>query len=249
MIKLDLKSDDRPILYSYFERTADVLLANYERSKEQGSSDDVGRNREYFCETFLKRSLPPSLSLKRGEIIDHKGNRTGQLEVIIIRDDCPIFTIGVADNVPIEGVFGVIEVKSNLSREKLCEALNTLRNVKNLNIHRSEGMLYISGGFVLDRPLRCIFAYEGATFNTLKDELSKSGNENVVDFICVLNRGALIRKNLILTWEEEEDYSEIIGKAASLGIFYHHLVSYATGFIGRSLDLQVYFQPYNKWTE
>ena len=82
----------RPMLFDYFEKSAEVLLAQYERSKEQNASDNLGFNREAFCDDFLRRVLPPRLKNQRGEICDSQGNRTGQLEIIIIRDDAPILT-------------------------------------------------------------------------------------------------------------------------------------------------------------
>jgi hypothetical protein len=110
-------------------------------------------------------------------------------------------------------------------------------------------MLFLAGGYILDRPLRCIFAYKGATYETLLDELSKEENQDIVDLICVLNRGVIIKKGLILSWDGPDEYSFVSGKAASLGLFYHHLITYATAFIGRSLNLQVYFEPINNWSE
>jgi len=61
---------DKPILYPYFQKTAEVLLAEYERSKEQKASSNLGINREYFCKEFLSKALPPKLSLKSGKIWD-----------------------------------------------------------------------------------------------------------------------------------------------------------------------------------
>ena len=164
-------SGRRPILYDYFKKSADILLAEYERTKEQQASANIGYNRELFCNNFLSRVLPPRLTVRRGEIWDSEGRKTGQLDVVILRDDTPSLTFGEADAFLAEGVFGVIEVKSNLTKAKLQEALTTLRRVKSLKLLGGGAM--ITAGPVLDRPLRCIFAYEGATWQTLLQELSK----------------------------------------------------------------------------
>ncbi len=164
--------NNKPILYSYFQKTADVLLAEYNRSKEQNASDNIGKNREYFCRDFLKKVLPTKLSTVSGEIWDSKNNRTGQLDVLIIRDDAPSLNIG-SDNIYLaEGVFSVIEVKSNLTREKLVEAKETLTKVVNLEVTKSSTQIFITP--ILDRPLRVVFAYEGATWDTIKDEINKN---------------------------------------------------------------------------
>ncbi|OQX52857.1 MAG: hypothetical protein B5M48_04565 [Candidatus Omnitrophica bacterium 4484_213] len=77
-----------------------------------------------------------------------------------MRDDAPSLHIGSDDIYLAEGVFGVIEVKSNLTREKFVEAGETLAKVANLKINVGAT---ISSGPMLDRPLRAIFAYEGAS--------------------------------------------------------------------------------------
>jgi len=236
----------RPILHEYFRDSADVLLAEYERSKGQEAATNLGYNRELFCNKLLARVLPPRLTLRRGEIWDSQGNRTGQLDIVILRDDTPSLTFGEADTYLAEGVFGVVEVKSNLTTVKLHEALMTLKRVKSLNPTRGA---MIKSGPVLDRALRCVFAYEGASWETLLQELGKPENNDVADLICVLTRGALIAKGLLLNWEGNAPFFRCEGRAASLAWLYFHLVSYSTSFMGRSLSIVQYFEPLNGWTD
>jgi hypothetical protein len=51
-------SSERPILYCYFEDSVKVLLANYKRSANQNADSNLGKNRENFCNYFLKKVLP-----------------------------------------------------------------------------------------------------------------------------------------------------------------------------------------------
>jgi hypothetical protein len=238
-------TDKRPILYDYFRDSTNVLLAEYERSKGQEASANIGYNRELFCNKFLSCVLPPRLTVRRGEIWDSRGNRTGQLDVVILREDTPSLTFGEADAFLAEGVFGVIEVKSNLTTTKLEEALTTLKRVKALSL--SGGGAIITAGPVLNRPLRCVFAYEGATWGTLLQELAKPENATVLDLICILNSGALISCGLLLNWEGDAPFYICEGKAASLAWLYFHLVSYSTSFMGRTLSIVQYFEPLNGW--
>jgi len=237
----------RSILYDYFRKSADVLLAEYERSKGQEASANIGYNRELFCNKFLSRVLPPRLTVRRGEIWDSQGNRTGQLDVVILRDDTPSLTFGEANTFLAEGVFGAIEVKSNLTTTKLQEALTTLNRVKALSLSGDGAMITV--GPVLNRPLRCVFAYEGAEWKTLLRELAKSENAAVADLICILNSGALISRGLLLNWEGDAPFYVCEGKAASLAWLYFHLVSYSTSFMGRTLSIVQYFEPLNGWVD
>jgi hypothetical protein len=241
----------RPPLYRYFLDSANVLLAEHDRSKGQGASANLGHNRELFCDKFLRHILPPKLTLRNGEIWDSQGNRTGQLDIVILRDDTPSLTFGGivsgADTYLVEGVFGVIEVKSNLTRDKLQEALTTLKRVKLLRPSNDE--IAIVGSPALSRPLLCIFAYEGASWETLSLELTKPENSGVVDLICVLKRGALIARGLLLQFEQDASFASFNGKAASLAWLYFHLISYSTSFLGRSLNIAPYFEPINGWID
>lgn len=239
----------RPVLYRYFLDSANVLLAEYERSKGQGASANLGHNRELFCSKFLEHILPPKLTVHRGEIWDSQDNQTGQLDLVILRDDAPSLTcgsLGGANTYLAEGVFGVVEVKSNLTTEKIQEAIVTLKRVSNLNPIFG---VSLSTDFALNRPLRCIFAYEGALWETLGRELSRPENRGVVDLVCVLNRGVLVSKEMLIGWDSGESFAFFNGKAASLAFLYFHLISYSTSFLGRSLNIEQYFQPLNGWID
>ncbi len=233
---------NKPILYQYFETTADVLWANYNRSKCQNASANLGKNREYFCENFLSKILPPKLYIKSGEIWDSQYNKTGQLDLIVLRDDAPVLHIGADDTYLAEGVFGVIEVKSNLKREKLREAGENLTKVANLknNVGAS-----FSSGPTLDRPLRAIFAYEGSTWTTIIDEMKNW--KDVFDLICILNRGVLLKKGNLFNWSTDQEFMIVKGKAVSLGYLYFYLLSYGLSFLSRSIILSPYFEPFDNW--
>ena len=238
--------NNKPILYPYFQKTAEVLLAEYNRSKEQNASANLGKNREYFCKEFLSKVLPPKLSIKSGEIWDSQNNKTGQLDVVLLREDAPSLNIG-SDNIYLaEGIFGVIEVKSNLTREKVVEAGETLTKVANLKINVVE---HIKAGITLNRPLRIIFAYEGATWDTIIDELNNNGWTETFDLICILNRGILLKKDMLLTWTPEKEFMPIDSKSACLGYLYLYLVSYGTSFLYRSMELNPYFKPFDSWID
>lgn len=239
------QTKDTPLLFSYFEDTAKSLVIDYQRSGGLKASKNVGAVRESFCINFLKAVIPSRFTIYQGgEIIDSKGHNTGEVDITILRDDCPKLTYGETDVYLAEGVFAVIDVKSNLSREKFNESLNKLKAVKELqpNVHR-----VMSSGANLDRPLRCVFAYEGATFKTLMDEINKFEDGDIVDYIGVLNRGAVIRKGHLLKWDGDAEYIQINGQAASITFLYYHLIQYGTSVMARNLQFTNYFEPLNNW--
>lgn len=147
----------RPLLYDCFDRQAATLLDRYVGSKQRTSTTNMGDNREEYLRDYLTSVLPPRLTLRRGEVWDGEGNRTGQLEIIILRDDAAALGIGQADAFLAEGVFAVIEVKSNLTTEKLNEALSSLKKVRLLRLSRPSSR-HIDSILTLFRPLCCVFA-------------------------------------------------------------------------------------------
>jgi hypothetical protein len=242
-------SEDRPLLYDHFKRSADALWAQYQKSKSQFSSANIGTNREDILRKgFLSNVLPPRLVARNGEVWDAYGNRTGQFEIIVLRDDAASLGIGDADAFLAEGVFAVIEVKSNLNRLRLREALKGLKKVSELKTAHSTNRI-LSSLLTLSAPLLCVFAYEGATLETLENELQTAGDQCRVDLICVLNRGALIAKSRLVPWKGGEQYQPCPGRAAALAWLYYHLVSYSADFITRDFALEPYFEPLNGWAD
>ncbi len=242
---MSLEEKNRPLLYQYFNNTADILLAEYKRTVEQVASDNLGANREFLCNNFLSKVLPIKLTIASGEIWDSKGNKTGQLDTIVSREDAPKLTFGERDTFLAEGVFSVIEIKSNLTRNKLNEAGRQLKKVESLNIKSSA---IISAGPIIHRPLRIVFAYYGAKWETLMDEVKNQNWMDLFDLICILNTGVLIKKGLLLKFDKKDPYYSLMkGKAAPLAILYFYLVTYSCSFLGRSLNINNYFEPFNQW--
>lgn len=240
----------RPLLYEYFEQSEKLLLAEYKCSKLQQSSRNLGDNRELFCNSFLSKVLPHSLKISRGEVWDGKGIKTGQLDTVIVRDDTPSLNFGDANTHLVEGVYAVIEIKSNLTKRKLGEAIKTLSPVSELSIHE-EGISILSRppDKILKRPLRCVFAYEGASWESLVEEIESQNAWDIVDLICVLGQGALIRNHLWFSWEGNSICGISRGNSVSLGMLYFCLATFLIDFIARTVSVRPYFEPFERWCE
>jgi hypothetical protein len=95
----------KPVLFDYFKKTAKVLEANYDRSAEQNAICNLGKNRESFCNLFSNTALSPKLKTVSGEIWDSKVVKTGQHDLIIIRDDASSLEFGSVNTYLAEGFF------------------------------------------------------------------------------------------------------------------------------------------------
>ncbi len=94
-----------PVLFNYFKKTTFVLVANYDRSTEQNSKSNHGKNRQNFCNLFLKTVLPAKLKIVTGEIWNSKSVNTGQHDVIIFRNDAPSLEFDSDNTILADAVF------------------------------------------------------------------------------------------------------------------------------------------------
>ncbi|MDO8582042.1 MAG: hypothetical protein Q7S16_04150 [bacterium] len=244
---------DKPTLLEYFEQKSKTLLASFELSKQQNASLNLGNNRENFVKDFLRIVLPPRLkNIYDGEIIDKDGKKTGQLDLLIIRDDAPCIDYGGSNSYLAEGVFAVIEIKSNLDKEKLLEAKKTLEKVSSLSINPSSVIL---GSAHIGRPLRILFAYSGSELHTLFSNLSEENAFDVFDLVCVLDKGVIISRGRLLNASFDKQNKDqttghnfiIKGNASALGFLYYYLVQCGTSFSVGSISVENYFQPLSQW--
>ena len=242
---------EKPVLFDYFDSMADELLSSYNKSKLQKSSENMGENREIFLNKFLEVCLPNKLSVREGEIWDKKGYKTGQIDTIITRDDCSALLFGRSNVYLAEGIFAVIEVKTKLNREKLIEAGNKLEQVKTLDVDFG---LTMTSRPICKRPLRLVFAYEGANWKTIEDEIIKRKWETLFDIICILKQGVLISafkdegiERLFEDKKEGECFLIASGEASALGFLYYFLISYGVAFLARSINIHQYFEPISFW--
>lgn len=247
----------RPVLYEYFRRTAESLLAKYQQTGVAAAAANLGSAREILVRGFLDSVVPPHLSVETGEIWDSSGGKSGQLDVVFLRSDVPRLPLGDPDGVSAfiaEGVYGVVEVKSNLSTEKLLDSIAALRRVAELKLQAPVGGFSL--GQPLGRPIRAIFGFEGATFGTLAETLTRSENRGIADIICILSRGAWVSMWLakqvgfgVPPEAPDDQYAPFDGRALGLAMFYYCLTLKAALFSALSVPLGSYFNPLNGWTD
>lgn len=95
----------------------------------------IGDARESFIRNVLSQLLPENVHVGTGQIVDHLGSSSRQIDVVLYRKDFPILrTLGQSNVYLVEGVVATMEVKSTLNKEKLWEALENGKSVRNLQL-------------------------------------------------------------------------------------------------------------------
>lgn len=244
----------RPALYDYFQRMAKTLQAKYDQSKALKASINEGKAREIFIHDFLSNVLPPWLSVGQGEIWNSAGGKTGEIDVIVSRQDAPRLTFETGPHLSAflaEGVFAAVEVKTELSTAKLRDALDRLRVVRKTC---PPAPISFGVGPALDRPLCAIFAYEGVTYGTLMTELQDPKNVDVVDFVCILSEGGWVRtetgKLVGMNPAGPGTPLPFVGlwkPGPALAMFYYFLNQFGASFSARAISIAPYFSPIEGW--
>lgn len=95
------------------------LIAAYEVGKPL-TNESKGTEREVFISTFLSQALPTVYRFGTGDAIDHNGNHSGQLDVVVEYPFSPSLPAVGGSGVrlyPASGIACVLEVKSTLSTQ------------------------------------------------------------------------------------------------------------------------------------
>jgi hypothetical protein len=120
-------------LPEFFQRVEETLLARFRESGFVAHAGDKGENREEILREFLEKHLPRKYGVLKGEIITSSGDRSHSADIIIFDAlSAPVLYRGKTAVVPIESVYGIIEVKSSLSKAELLDATGKIEAFKRL---------------------------------------------------------------------------------------------------------------------
>lgn len=148
----------------YFQ---EAMLAEFRRSRDVRHPRDVGAIRENILRTFLNESglLPRRYAVSEcsTRVASTSGHVSKEMDIALYDKDNAITLMRRADDyevLPVESVFGVIQVKSKLGKRELRDALDNLASYKRLRRH-SERPVFVGQpkepkGFAL------LFAYEAS---------------------------------------------------------------------------------------
>lgn len=110
------------------------LIAELEKSGLFTNTTDIGDLREEAVERFLRPLLPSRFGLAKGEVFSADGCQSAQLDVIIYDAlySSVFFTTRRRSILPVESIYGSIEVKSALPGpvlEKCCENVASVKSL------------------------------------------------------------------------------------------------------------------------
>jgi hypothetical protein len=194
------------------------LQNKYEISSTIRHRGEKGRRRETGVAGFLKEHLPEAYGVATGEVFSFASEDVSpQCDIIIYdRMKTPVFgRNGPVQQIPIEGVYAIIEVKSCLDTHALRDAERKFRTVRKLYTGTNKGDLQESSDD--DKPTFFLFAFtRKASTGTCMKFLNQNKEQDItlcaLDSLCSvwIGRGGSRRAILIGLTNPEDDRFSIL---------------------------------------
>ena len=147
-----------------FQRLSQKLQADFEVSGHIQHAPSKGTVRENAPREFLAQGrLPMKYGNGSGEIIGHVRDVSPQCDLVIYDqiNGATLISDPSVQIFPIESVYGIIELKSSLSKKTLIDALETIKAMKTMKLQRRQ--THVGGGmqsiYARPRPFGMVFAY------------------------------------------------------------------------------------------
>jgi hypothetical protein len=179
---------------------AKSLRAEFEATEVVQHGGTKGSWRENVVRTFLEAYLPGNLRIAHGgEIVSVSGRRSNECDIIIFDRNTPPFLVS-ADGavVPCECTYGVVEVKTRLTKKELIDACEKIRRAKSLEktaFRELDRPLYEHNGKQYDYfpTVGMIFAFSGpnlaSTADNLRSWMVGKAVDEWPDSVWVLGKG------------------------------------------------------------
>lgn len=247
-------------LKEVFRGLSKKLLSDFQISGQIEHGTDKGSYREDALKSFLADGrLPKKYSIGHGQVITRNGEMSKSLDLVIFDHlySVPLIYDAATQILPIESVYGVIECKSVLSKEKLLEGLENIKSLKSIaprDTAYRKG-LGIEMAFERPRPYGALFAYKmsdnslDSLESNLKDWEKDNDPKNWPNLIGVLNEGIFFHSDIYLNQKLTND--EITRETFPIHIsygeealfhFYTRLLDLCSSTELGSFDLQGYFE-------
>ncbi|MDA1874287.1 hypothetical protein PDL05_11090 [Bacillus cereus group sp. BY112LC] len=173
--------------FSFIESVAKKLMADFEASKVFKHNGLKGDVREQEVSNFLEKHLPEKFKIGSGIVVNSDGDQSRQQDIIIY----DAFNAPLLHNeentkiIPVESVYGTIEVKSTLSKRELITCIENIKSIKAL----SKLPHPIPHGFVF--AFQADSTIENVCENVV--ELNKEVDLKYrINTVCILDQGTIL---------------------------------------------------------
>jgi len=150
-------------LANLFSTVEATMVARFNEASAVQHKGDRGGSREEILRQFLAEHLPRRFGVTKGEVMTRDGSQSHSADIIIYdADNGPVLYSGETKILPVEAVYGIIEVKSRLSKAEFVDASKKVASFKNM-APRDLSVIETREYVTLHRPSRpfgMVFAYD-----------------------------------------------------------------------------------------
>jgi len=244
-----------------YRAVSDRMQADFEITSHHNHMPTRGTAREGVLEQFLSEGrLPPKYGLGAGEVVGRVRDVSRQCDVIVYdkMDGLSLLYNKHSQIFPIDCVYGIIEVKSRLSKSELIDSLEKIKAFKKMS--PSGGIAeYFNADFNVVRarpkPFGIVFAYalDKNSVQSLYANLKEWQSENPANlwpnYVGVLGEGCMYYQRGLETCIDSEKITadstlvSINFKSDSLFKFYCALHDMCAHMKLGPVELSSYFDP------
>ena len=125
-------------LVNVYRRISETIKTRSKGSRLVNHALETGLSNEEILRDTLREILPRKYGIAKGKIVNASGAMSRQCDIIVYDVlNCPNIFVDSNKNqiLPIEGVYAVIEVKTQLTHARLAESFENIWSLKNLGSH------------------------------------------------------------------------------------------------------------------
>lgn len=207
-------------LLEYCDGAVAALRSQYEMTKILGHAATAGAARERLIQNFLIDHLPEMASVVSGVIVDAKGSRSKQQDIVLMLKSMPRLRFASGhDLIFQEGAIATFEIKTSIrGRRTIIDIGENIRSVRRLSPTSLAGtrMGDLSWGHA--RILTAVLTYDGARMSAIEGWLNSIPDSDKPDLYLDFSKGMIVKNEQVFEPLAETDHQYFVIEDASLGL-------------------------------
>lgn len=207
-------------LLEYCLGAVNALTGQYEMTKVLGHAATAGAAREGLIQAFLTSHLPEMATVVSGVIVDAKGSRSKQQDIVLMLKSMPRLRFASGhDLIFQEGAIATFEIKTAIgTRKVIAEIGENIRSVRNLSATSLAGARMGDLSWPHARILTVVLTYGGTRLPTIARWLESIPESDLPDLYLDLSKGLLIKNDGSFETANENGPKYLTVETAALGL-------------------------------
>jgi hypothetical protein len=205
---------------AYCSGAVDALRAQYDMTRVLGHAATAGAARESLIQNFLTEHLPEMTTVVSGVIVDAKGHRSKQQDIVLMLKSMPRLRFASGhDLIFQEGAVATFEIKTAINGKAWIKSIGeNIRSVRELSATSLAGSRLGDLSWPHARILTAVLTYDGAQLSTIAEWLEAIPELDMPDLYLDLSKGMLFKNDGSFDPVDGFDHRYLTVQPASLGL-------------------------------